>query len=239
MDADGAAPYTLIRDLPANDRPRERLRDAGADALSNAELLAILLRVGTPRESALSMATRLLSTFGGVEGLHRAAFAELCQVSGLGPAKAAQIKAALELGMRSVKSTAPERGIMRSPDDIADLVLGEMSLLDQEQVRVISLDTRLRLVASTTVYVGSVHTAHVRIGELLSEPVRVKASAMVLVHNHPSGDPTPSAADITMTQQLFEAAKLMDIDLNDHLIIGGGRFVSLRALRLGFPPAGT
>ncbi len=124
---------------------------------------------------------------------------------------------------------------MRTPDDIANLVLAEMSVLAEEHVRVMLLDARNRVLGIPTVYVGSVHTTNVRISELLSDAIRVKAAAIVALHNHPSGDPTPSAADARMTKSLHDAAKLMDIDLLDHIVIGGGRYVSMHALKLGFP----
>lgn len=231
---DGRTPYTLIRDLPATERPRERLRDAGASALSNAELLAILLRTGSARQSALAQATGLLAQFEGLPGLRNAPFLELCGERGMGEAKASQIKAALELGLRLAAASPEERPAVRTPDDIADLVLAEMSVLAEERVRVMLLDVRNRVLATPTVYVGSVHTTNVRIAELLSDAVRVKAAAIVLLHNHPSGDPAPSAADVQMTKSLAAAAKLMDIDLLDHLVIGGGRYVSMRQLKLGF-----
>lgn len=234
MDGDERAPYTLIRDLPAGERPRERLRDAGAASLSNAELLAIVLRTGTAKESALAQATRLLARFEGLAGLHQAPFLELCRERGIGQAKAAQLKAALELSLRLSAMTDDSRPVVRTPDDIANLVLAEMSILGEERVRVMLLDARNRVLGIPTVYVGSVHTTNVRIGELLSEPVRVKAAAIVVLHNHPSGDPVPSAADVKMTQSLREAATLMDIDLLDHIVIGGGRYTSMRALKLGF-----
>ncbi|HYM15171.1 MAG TPA: DNA repair protein RadC [Steroidobacteraceae bacterium] len=233
-DDSGRASYTLIRDLPATERPRERLRGAGAGALSTSELLAILLRTGNAKESALAQATRLLARMGGLQGLRAAPFMELCAQHGIGEAKAAQIKAALELGLRLASTAPDERAHMRTPEDIAGLVLAEMSALDQEQVRIMLLDSRNRLLALPTVYVGSVHTTNVRIAELLSDAVRVKAAAIVAIHNHPSGDPTPSAADVKMTTSLGQAAKLMDIDLLDHMVIGGGRYVSMQQLRLGF-----
>jgi len=235
MDGDAHVTYTLIRDLPATERPRERLRDAGANALSAAELLAILLRTGTAKESALSQATRLLARFQSLEGLRNVPFQELCNEHGIGEAKAAQIKAALELGLRAAKKDgADRRPIVRSPDDIAALVLHEMSALEQEQVRVMLLDVRNHVLGLPTVYVGSVHSTNVRIGELLADALRVKAAAIVLLHNHPSGDPAPSAADVQMTKQLGEAAKLMDVDLLDHVVIGGGRYVSMKQQRMGF-----
>ena len=229
--------YTLIRDLPAPDRPRERLRDAGAGALSVAELLAILLRTGSAKESALAQATRLLRDVGGLEEMRSAPFAELCAQAGIGEAKAAQIKAALELGFRLQKLAGDDKGlkIVRTPEDVADLLLAEMSLLQQEVIRVILLDTRSHLRGVIDVYQGSVHTAHVRVSELLRDAIRANATAIVLVHNHPSGDPAPSSADVNMTKQLCEAGSLLDIEIHDHIIIGAGRYVSMRALRMGFP----
>lgn len=234
-EANGHASYTLIRDLPQGDRPRERLRDFGADSLSEAELLAILLRTGNARESALAQASRLLARFGGLAGLARASFAELCAEHGLGEAKAAQIKAALELGIRSGQERET-RPVIKSAMDVERLCCAEMSLFDQEVVRVLVLDTRNHLMAAQDVYRGSVHTAQIRIAELLREPIRANASAIIVVHNHPSGDPTPSAADISMTKMLVEAGKLMDIDVLDHMVMAGGKSASMRDLRLGFAP---
>jgi DNA repair protein RadC len=162
-------PIRLIRDLPPSDRPRERLRDAGAAALSNAELLAILLRTGTSKESALAQATRLLAAFEGLPGLRNAPFLELCAAYGIGEAKASQIKAALEMGLRLAAFSPDSRPFVRTPDDIANLVLAEMSVLAEEQVRVMLLDARNRVLEIPTVYIGRVHTTNVRIAELLSE----------------------------------------------------------------------
>lgn len=234
-DAHRTTPYVLIRDLPATDRPRERLRDFGAASLSEAELLAILLRTGNARESAIAQATRLLARFGGLTGLARASFAELCAEHGLGEAKAAQIGASLELGIRAARQQRPGT-VIKTASDVEALLCTEMSLFDQEVVRVLVLDARNHLISMQDVYRGSVHTAHIRIAELLREPIRANASAIIVVHNHPSGDPAPSAADIAMTKMLVEAAKLMDIDVLDHMIMAGGKSASLRELRLGFAP---
>jgi DNA repair protein RadC len=233
---DTTAAPTMIRDLPATDRPRERLRDAGASALNNAELIAILLRTGNARKSALDQAGDLLARYGGIAGLARCSFSELCRERGIGEAKAAQIKAAIELGTRAAAASARDAvTVFRSPDDLANLVMADMSLLDHEEVRVALLDTRNRLMSIAEVYRGSVHSAVVRTSELLRVAVRANAPAIICLHNHPSGDPTPSAPDIKMTQQLLEAARAMDIALLDHLVIAGGRYVSMRAAHLGFP----
>ncbi|HZP57662.1 MAG TPA: DNA repair protein RadC [Dehalococcoidia bacterium] len=234
----GERTATLIRDLPATDRPRERLRDAGAGALSSAELLAILLRTGTANQSALDIANALLRDFQGLPGLARAGFADLCARRGLGEAKAAQLRAAIELGFRIAAATPEGRARVASPEDVADLLLGELSALDHESVRVVLLDARGRIMGKHETYKGSVHAAHVRMAELLRDAVRANAPRMILLHNHPSGDPQPSADDIRMTRGLAEAAKLMDIELLDHLVVGGGTYVSMRRLRLGFPADG-
>ncbi len=233
-EAPTATGGTMIRDLPAIERPRERLRDYGAAALSNTELLAILLRTGNAKESALQQAQRLIAQFEGLPGLARAPFRALCAAHGLGAAKAAQLKAAIELGARAAAATLDDRRSYTSPEDIAGLVKAEMSMLEQEEVRVAVLDARNHMLGIYTVYRGSVHTTPVRVGELLRDPVRLNASAMVLLHNHPSGDVTPSAHDIRLTKMLSDAGRLLDIDLLDHLVIGGGRFVSMRAAKLGF-----
>jgi DNA repair protein RadC len=235
MDAQTSAssPYTLIRDLPATERPRERLRDYGADSLSASELLAILLRTGSAKENALAQAQRLLRDLGDLQGLREAPFAELCNQPGIGEAKAAQIKAALELGVR-MASASHDRPTISSPDQVQALVASEMSLFDQEVVRVLVLDARNKLIDTRDVYRGSVHTAHVRLGELLNPAVRAKGAAIIVVHNHPSGDPAPSNADIELTRKLNDAAKLLDIDFHDHIIIGGGNHFSMREHGSGF-----
>lgn len=230
--------YTLIRDLPASERPRERLRDYGPQALSTAELLAIILRTGTNRESVLSLASRLLSQHQGLVGLARVSFAELCQERGLGEAKAAQLKAALELGRRLSSSQPEARAVVRSPADVANLLSAEMGLLEQEHLRVVLLNTRNEVLGIPDVYKGSVNTSLVRVGEVFREAVRRNCPAVVVVHNHPSGDPTPSADDLSMTRQMVEAGRLLDIEVLDHLIIGHGRYVSLKEQGLGFSGEG-
>ncbi len=235
MNEDGTRPYQArIRDLPATDRPRERLRDAGPGALSNQELLAILLRTGSAKESALTVAARLLGRFEGLVGLARSSFAELCAQHGLGEAKAAQLQAALELGRRVASAQPEERALIRFPIDVANLLQGEMGLLDQEHLRVLLLNTRNQVLATNEVYHGSVSTAVVRIGELFREALRQNAPCIILVHNHPSGDPAPSSEDIAMTRQAIEAGDLLDIEVLDHIIIAHGKFVSMKELKKGF-----
>jgi DNA repair protein RadC len=223
-----------IADLPADDRPRERLAKLGAQALSSAELIAILLRVGVPGESAVAMGQRLLQDLGGLSGLHRAAFDELCAQHGIGEAKAAQIKAAIELGRRLMLESPNERPTINSPGGAAALVQYEMGALEKEEMRVILLNSRNSVIDIVTVAHGSLNAAQVRIGEIFTPAVRKNAAALIAVHNHPSGDPKPSPNDIAVTRAMIEAGKLLDIEVLDHLIIGLGKYTSLKEKNLGF-----
>ena len=224
----------MIRDMPQNLRPRERLVQAGESALSTSELLAIILRTGTDGENVLSMATRLLSRFGGLPGLARASFAELEEQRGIGPAKSAQLKAALELGRRMLLATPEDRPVVRSPTDVAQLLIAQMGHLDQEHFRVVFLDTRNRVLGSETVYIGSLNASYIRVAEAFRGAVRRNCAAVIVAHNHPSGDPTPSPEDVAVTRQLVDAGRLLDIEVLDHLVVGLQRFVSLRERGLGF-----
>ncbi|GAB4456602.1 MAG: DNA repair protein RadC [Anaerolineae bacterium] len=227
-----------IKEMPSSERPRERLIRLGPDALATAELLAIVLRTGVDGENVLHMAEGLLARFGGLSGLARASLPELTATRGLGAAKAAQIMAAFALGRRLAASAPEERPQVRSPDDAASLVMGEMGLLKQEQLRVILLDTQNRVVALPTVYTGSVNTLVVRAGEVFREAVIRNCAALILAHNHPSGDPTPSHEDTTLTTHLVRAGALLDIEVLDHLVIGHQRYVSMRKQGLGFADGG-
>jgi DNA repair protein RadC len=223
-----------IKELPSSERPRERLLNYGASALSTAELLAIILRTGIPDENVVRVAQRLLATFDGLAGLARANPPELMAERGLGLAKTAQLKAALELGRRLLVASPADRPQIRSPADAANLLISEMGLLDQEQLRVMLLDTKNRVLDISTVYVGSLNTSLIRVGELFREAIRANCASLIVVHNHPSGDPTPSPEDVAVTRQIVEAGKLLDVDVLDHLIIGQQRFVSLKERGLGF-----
>jgi len=220
--------------MPAGERPRERLIRAGEGALSTAELLAIILRTGVGGESVLDMAGRLLSSYDGLTGLARASFAELKAERGLGNAKTAQLKAALELGRRILLATPEERFVVRSPSDVAQLLMAEMSHLEQENFRVLYLDTRNRLLGSDTMYVGSLNASHIRVGEVFREAIKRNCAAVIVAHNHPSGDPSPSHEDVEVTRRLITAGDLLNIEVLDHLVIGQQRFVSLRERGLGF-----
>ena len=223
-----------IRDMPQGERPRERLRDHGPQYLSNAELLAILLRTGTAAENVVSLATRLLSAHGGLGGLSRAGFKELTETRGVGEAKVAQIMAALELGKRLASLPAEERPAISSPNDVSNLLSAEMALLDQESLRVLLLNTRNQVLGVREVYRGNVSSAVIRAAEVFRDAIRENAPSIIVVHNHPSGDPTPSDEDVRVTGQLVEAGKLLDIELLDHIILAQRGLVSLKERGLGF-----
>ncbi len=227
-------PTYRITDLAETERPRERLARLGPQALNDAELLAILLRVGVPGENAVQVGQRLLKAFGGISGLHRAGYEEVCEQHGIGPAKAAQIKAAIELGRRLTLQAPEERPTIHSPADAAELVRYEMSALEQEELRVLLLDTRNHIMHIETVYRGSLNSSQIRVGELFKPAIRRNAAAIIVIHNHPSGDPTPSPDDAAVTRAIVQAGKLLDIDVLDHLVIGRGRYISLKERGLGF-----
>ena len=228
------APVYRITDLAIDERPRERLAHLGPQALATAELLAILLRVGVPGENAVQLGQRLLNEIKGLSGLHRVPFEELCQQHGIGEAKAAQIKAAIELGGRLRLEAPEERPSVNSPADAAALVAYEMSALEQEHLRVILLDIRNRVLEIVEIYKGSVNSSQVHVGEIFKPAIRRNAPALIVVHNHPSGDPTPSPDDVAVTRVIAQAGKLLDVDVLDHMIIGQGRWVSLKERGLGF-----
>lgn len=226
--------HTTVREMPTDERPRERLERYGASTLQTAELLAIILRVGTPGENVVELSSRLLRQYGGLGGLLAADMPALCAERGLGPAKATQLKAALEVGRRLSVLESSARPQITRPEDVVALVMLEMAYLAQEQLRVLCLDTKNYVVYQQTVYQGTVNSSVVRAAEVLKPAVTRTCPAIVVVHNHPSGDPTPSPEDIRTTEQLRKAAEVLDIELLDHIVIGQHRFVSLKERGLGF-----
>lgn len=228
-----------IKELAPDERPRERLLLRGPASLTNGDLLAIVLNTGIAGESVTALSQRLLVEYDGLLGLMKLDVLELANVRGLGPAKAAKLKATLEIASRVVAMGPEQRPQITSPDDVVNLVAVEMAALEQEQLRVVLLDSKHRVLVIRTIYQGSVNQAQVRIAELFREAIRANAPAVVFVHNHPSGDPTPSGADVALTAEIAKAGELLGIDVLDHLVIGRGRHVSLRRLGLGFAPAST
>jgi DNA repair protein RadC len=223
-----------IKEMPADERPQEKLKLRGAASLSNGELLAILLRTGLPGETVVDVAQRLLVTYGGLLGLSRADHAALCKERGLGEVKAAKLLACVELSRRLALERPEERVRIHSPEDVAVLISSEMAALDQEELRVVLLNTKNEVLRVVTVYRGSVNAAQIRVAEVFKEAIRQNAPSIVVAHNHPSGDPTPSSDDVAVTRELVQAGRLLDIDVLDHLVIGDGRHVSMRRKGLGF-----
>lgn len=223
-----------IADLQESERPRERLEARGAGALGEAELLAILLRVGVRGENAVQLGERLLHTLGGLAGIQRAPFDELTHQPGVGRAKAAQIKAAIELGQRLQVQKPRDQRTINSPAEAAALVQYEMGALEEERLRVILLDTRNHVLDTVEIFRGSVNTSQVRAADVFKPAIRKNATAIIVVHNHPSGDPTPSPDDIAVTRELIKAGESLDLKVLDHIVIGQGRHISMKERGLGF-----
>ena len=236
MVVEAATQYQpTIRDLPQGERPRERLREFGPKSLSNTELIAILLRTGLQGENVLAVSSRLLARFDGLAGLGRVSFSELCAERGLSEAKTSQLMAALELGRRFVSLAPQERAVINSPQDVANLLLADMSVLDQEHLRILLLNTRNEVLGIQEIYVGNVNSSVVRAAEVFRPAVQANAPSIIVVHNHPSGDPAPSSQDVDITNELISTGKLLGIELLDHVVLGrGNRFVSMNERRFAF-----
>ncbi|NSW51657.1 MAG: DNA repair protein RadC [Anaerolineae bacterium] len=224
-----------ITELSTDERPRERLAELGPEALLDEELLAILLRTGIQGENAVEMGQRLLVMFGGIQGIHQAAFEDFCSAKGIGPAKAAQIKAAIELGRRLHQGSVDNRPVINSPQDVANLVQYEMMAYSQEHLWVLLLNTRNQVVRIDKVYKGTLNSSTVRVAELFRSAIRQSAASIIMVHNHPSGDPAPSPEDIRLTRSVIEAGHLLDIEVLDHIVVGfSGKFISMKQRKMGF-----
>ncbi|PLS15655.1 hypothetical protein CVD28_21825 [Bacillus sp. M6-12] len=218
----------MIRDFPKDERPRERFIQDGPGSLSNQELLAILLRTGTKEESVLQLANRLISTFEGLRLLKDASIEEITAIKGIGEAKAIQILASVELGKRVSSLNSQDRYVIRSPEDCANYCMDEMRFLSQEHFVCLYLNTKNQVLHKQTVFIGSLNASIVHPREVYKEAFRRSAASIICLHNHPSGDPTPSREDIEVTKRLAECGKIIGIDLLDHLIIGEKKFVSLK-----------
>lgn len=220
----------MMKDLPASERPREKLMNYGAASLSNAELLAILLRTGTQEESVMRLSERILIEAGeeGLSGLAHSSIESLMKRKGVGEAKAITIAAALELGKRVAIGDSKKRVIIRSSDDIANYMMPRLRYCDREHFYAILLNTKNHVIASPLISIGTLSESLVHPRELFKEAVNHSASSIILVHNHPSGDPSPSREDIMMTRRIIEGGRLLDIQILDHVIIGDNTYISLR-----------
>ncbi|MGG7056692.1 RadC family protein [Clostridium nigeriense] len=218
-----------VTDMPEEERPIEKLLINGPETLSNAELLAVILRTGTRGENIVSLSTRVLSEFNGLDGLLDAGIDEITSIKGIKNIKASQIMAIGELVRRiNMLSLIRESKSITSPNDIARLVMKEMVFLKQEVLKLIMLDTKNNIIGIKDVFKGSLNSSIVHPREIFKEALKKSSSSIIICHNHPSGDPTPSKEDINITIRLKECGKIMGIDLLDHLIIGKNQYVSLK-----------
>jgi DNA repair protein RadC len=226
----------LIKELPYNERPRERLAAEGPDKLKNSEFIAILLRTGTRGASALEIGRELLARFGTLDNLSRASIKDLCQVKGVGRDKAVTLVAAFSLARQMAKEIRQESPTLDTPERIADLLREENRAYEVENFQVILLNTRRKLIRVERISQGTLDTILVHPREVFKPAITAAAAAVVLAHNHPSGDPTPSEADIKVTRDLIRAGQLLKIEVLDHVILGRASqerprdFISLREL---------
>jgi DNA repair protein RadC len=232
--ASGPARGRAIREIPATERPRERLAARGAAGLSAAELIGLLWGSGARGRSAVDLAEDALARYDGLTGLARATDVELDRLAGIGAARAAQLTAAFELGRRLLADWPSGRWAIRSPADVADRLVLQMGRLEREELRIVLLNTKNVVLRVETVYQGNVSASLVRVGELFRDAVRLNAAGLILVHNHPSGDPTPSPDDLHLTAEALAAGRLLDIDVLDHLVIGHDAWISLRDRGVAF-----
>jgi DNA repair protein RadC len=222
-----------VRDLPLGERPRERLLKLGSEALSAQEILAIILGRGIKGEPVMMISQKLLSRFGNLRSIADASLEELTQTKGVGPAKAAQIKAALELSKRlEADAGGGPKPMLKSPEDVAAAVRSQLKGKKKEHFLVLCLDTRNRLIDRKPVSVGSLDTSIVHPREVFAEAVSCRAASVIFAHNHPSGDPEPSKEDVELTKRLAKAGEIMGIDVLDHIIVCDKSHVSLKARNL-------
>lgn len=221
--------YTTIKQMPENERPREKLLKYGVMSLSNAELLAIILSIGTREMSAIDLANNIInSSAEGLRSLTNTTIEELCQIKGVGLAKSSQIIASIELGKRIALTSKVDKFKIKSPDDVSYLVMEEMRYLKREHFNIILLNTKNEVIAIENISIGSINASIVHPREVFVKAIKRTSSSIILVHNHPSGDPQPSREDISVTKRLVEVGKLIGIEVLDHVIIGDNVYISLK-----------
>lgn len=225
----GSLEYHIkIKEMPADMRPRERLFRDGPELLTTVELLAVLLRTGTNSMNVLDLASLLLARSGGLRQLAGSSFEELGKVKGIGPAKAAQLKAAVELGKRMSEEAIQPGQVIRTPGDVFNILKERMRYYDREHFKAVYLNTKHHVITVETISIGSLNSSLVHPRELFKNSIKRSASALILAHNHPSGDPTPSPEDIEITRRLVEAGNIIGIQVLDHIIVGDDSFISLK-----------
>jgi DNA repair protein RadC len=218
--------------LPPELRPRERLIQNGAENLSNIELLAIIIGTGTRSETTLELSQRILTEFKSLGTLGASTLEELLEIDGIGEAKAAKLLASLELGKRLNRASPTVRRTIESPKDAVEVLMPGMRYLDREHFKALILNTKNQILRIVNVSVGSLNSSVVHPRELYKMVIRHNGAAVIVAHNHPSGDPTPSTEDIILTKRLIRAGRILGIELLDHIILGDGHFVSLKKKKL-------
>lgn len=220
----------MLKDLPNDERPREKLLTRGVQSLSNAELLAILLRTGTKEDSVMRVAEKLLSEYhtNGLASIANLSPLDFSKIKGIGVVKAITVIAAIELGKRLATNPTNERYVIRSPKDVADYMMARLRYENKEYFISMLLNTKNHVLASPIVSVGSLNASIVHPREIFREAIHYAAASIILIHNHPSGDPSPSKEDLFVTEKLIKAGNLMDIAVLDHVIIGDNTYISLK-----------
>lgn len=218
-----------VIDMPEEERPVEKLLINGPESLNNAELIAVILRTGTKEENIISLSNRIISELDGLEGLLDAGIEQITKIKGIKNKKASQILAVGELVKRISKlAIIKERNKISSPNDIARILMKDMIFLKQEVLKLVMLDTKNNIIGIKDIFIGSVNSSIVHPREIFKEAIKRSSTSIIVCHNHPSGDPTPSKEDINITIRLKECSKIIGIDLLDHLIVGKDKYVSLK-----------
>lgn len=225
--------HLKIKDLPESERPYEKLEKYGAERLTDAELLAIIIKTGTKKETSVSLAQRILGKAQRVvSGMNDISLQELTNISGIGRVKAIQIKAVLELGKRFVSYKKCDKIYIKTPNDVADYLMEDMRTLNKEHVKGILLNTKNQLIKIIDISIGSLNSSIVHPREVFSEAIKCSAASLIVVHNHPSGDCTPSSEDISITKRLHSAGQILGVELVDHIIIGDQKYTSLKEINI-------
>jgi DNA repair protein RadC len=217
-----------VRDLPRQERPRERLQKFGAEALSAQELLALVIGRGIPRKSVMSIAQELMAKFGNVKTIGQATIEELSQIKGIGLAKAAQIKACFELGRREELEPELKDFNIKDPEAVVKAIRASIKDKAKEHFKLILLNPRNKIIGISTISIGTLNASLVHPREVFKDAIIHSAASVVLAHNHPSGDPEPSEDDLTITKRLIEAGKILGVEVKDHIIVGKNGFFSFK-----------
>ncbi|MFW6022160.1 MAG: RadC family protein [Halanaerobiaceae bacterium] len=225
----GAVEYRCtIKEMPEEERPREKLIKHGADSLSNAELLALIIRIGNRKRTAVELSQDIFNQFGGLKSLNYLTVQELTKLNGVGIAKAVQVKAVVELSKRIATLKSGEKEVIKSPGDAACLLMPELRYLTQEVFKIILLDIKNQVISIALISKGGLSSSIVHPREVFKEAIKHSSAAIILAHNHPSGIPEPSRDDINITKRLIDSGKIMGIDVLDHIVIGDGIFISMK-----------